>query len=180
MSTDLAQPTRQAIAARGRSLPGKVTGRLLTAVSAMVWQAASRPEAARLAGMTDHSLRQALRRRHVMNYYLQECEVLRLSGRAKRIQRLDEIAASDRNLNASVAAIKAAEQLGEDAGGRVGGFQQQAPGLVVVVQGMPPAPVIDVTPVEAAPEPPRTLWVNSSPDEPVSDPVFRVPWAARR
>jgi hypothetical protein len=103
-TTAFAQPTRQAIAAKDRSLPGRVTGRLKRAVDAMVWQAASRKEAAEMAGMTDHSLRAALKRPHVMAHYLAECEVLRLSGRAKRLHRLEEIAASDKNLNASVAA----------------------------------------------------------------------------
>jgi hypothetical protein len=106
-------PSRQALAARDRSLPGRVTGRLRAALDAMVWEAASRREAAEKAGMTDHSLRQALRRPHVMAYYRTECEVLRLSGRAKRLHRLEALAEQDGNRNAAVAAIKAAEQIGD-------------------------------------------------------------------
>src|SRR5262249_40548519 len=74
--------TRQAIAARDRSLPGRVTGKLYRAIDAMVWAGSSRKEAAQMAGLSDHGLRQALRRPHVLAFYLSECEVLRLSGRA--------------------------------------------------------------------------------------------------
>jgi hypothetical protein len=126
-------PSRQKLAARDRSLPGKVTGRLRTAIDAMVWQAANRKDAAAIAGMTDHSLRQALRRSHVMHHYLRECEVLRQSGKAKRLHRLEEIAASDKNQNAAVAAIKAAEQLEEQAQIHARGMQA-APGLVIVLE----------------------------------------------
>jgi hypothetical protein len=97
----------------------------------MVWDGASRKKAAQAAGLTDHGLRQALRRPHVLNHYRSECEVLRTSGRAKRLHRLEEIAASDRNLNASVAAIKVAEQLGEDA--VPGRGVPMVPGFVIVV-----------------------------------------------
>jgi hypothetical protein len=150
MSADIAQPTRQAVAARDRSLPGKVTGRLRRAVDAMVWQAASRKEAAEMAGMTDHSLRQAMKRPHVMQYYLSECEVLRLSGRAKRLHRLEEIAASDQNMNAAVAAIKAAEQI-VDERHAAGPHAVTQPGLVIVVttKDAPPpfGPSIDTQPL---------------------------------
>ena len=43
----------------------------------MVWQAKRRADAAKLAGMTDKSLRSALRKAHVMAYYNGELEVLR-------------------------------------------------------------------------------------------------------
>jgi hypothetical protein len=131
-TTDVSQPTRQAIAARNRSLPGKVTGRLKRAIDAMVWQAASRKEAAAMAGMTDHSLRQAMKRPHVMQYYLSECEVLRLSGRAKRLHRLEELAGQDSNRNAAVAAIKVAEQI-VDERHAAGPHAVTQPGLVIVI-----------------------------------------------
>jgi hypothetical protein len=107
-------PTRQAIAAQNRSLPGRVTGKLYKAVEAMVWEGASRKQAAQAASLTDHGLRQALRRPHVLAFYLAECEVLRTSGKAKRLHRLEQLAEQDDNRNAAVAAIKAAEQLGDD------------------------------------------------------------------
>ncbi len=81
MTNDIAQPSRQALAAKDRSLPGKVTGRLKRAIDLMVWEAASRSDAAKTVGMTDHSMRQALKRPHVMAYYTGELGVRRASGR---------------------------------------------------------------------------------------------------
>jgi hypothetical protein len=120
MTTDLT-PSRQKLAARDRSLPLKVTGRLKVAIEAMVWQAASRKDAAAIAGMTDHSLRQALRRSHVMHHYLRECEVLRQSGKAKRPiailptpattvePRRDAVAAAPAIASRSLSAVKSGE-----------------------------------------------------------------------
>jgi hypothetical protein len=130
--------SRQALAARDRSLPGRVTGRLRVALDAMVWEAASRKEAAEKAGMTDHSLHQALRRPHVMAYYRSECEVLRLSGRAKRLHRLEALGGQDGN--AAVAAIKAAEQIGDEQATSPNGIIQR-PGLVIVIQERETRPV---------------------------------------
>jgi hypothetical protein len=152
MTDTTAKPNRQALAAQGRSLPGKITGRLKAALEFMVWEGASRKQAAERAGLSDHGLRQALRRPHVLAYYRSECEVLRASGRAKRLHRLDELATQDENRNAAVAAIKVAEQLGEEPAAARGGVQ--LPGLTIQIIGGPAAPspadrvreIIDVTP----------------------------------
>jgi hypothetical protein len=116
----------------------------------MVWSAASRKEAAQVAGLTDHGLRQALRRPHVMAFYLSECEVLRASGRAKRLHRLEELAAQNVNVNGAVAAIKAAEQIAEDPARSSGA--NPSPGIVIrvlTVNNAAPAvtsgPVVDAT-----------------------------------
>jgi hypothetical protein len=116
----------------GLKTPPKVTGKLKAALDAMIWQAARRSDAALLAGLTDHSLRAALKKPHVMAHYLAECEVLRLSGRAKRLHRLDELATQDGNKNAAVAAIKAAESIADDnhAPGRAPVLMQ--PGITIV------------------------------------------------
>jgi hypothetical protein len=124
-------PSRQALAAQNRSLPGRVTGRLRKAIDAMVWDAASRPEAAQIAGMTDHSLRQALRRPHVMAFYRGECEVLRMSGRARRIHRLGEVVEQKENKMAVVQAAKALEQIVDEQAARGAGVQRA--GLVIVI-----------------------------------------------
>jgi hypothetical protein len=137
--------TRQAIAARDRTLPGRVTGKLYKAIEAMVWSAASRKEAAQVAGLSDHGLRQALRRPHVMAFYLSECEVLRVSGRAKRLHRLEELAAQNVNVNGAVAAIKAAEMIAEDPIRSSGA--NPSPGICIVIhQALPPKPVLDAAP----------------------------------
>lgn len=89
-----------------KSLPLKVTAKLRTAVDAMVWQGLQREDAARSAGLTPNALYAALRKPHVKAHYLSECEILRTSGRARRIHRLEEIAEATSNLNASVQAIR--------------------------------------------------------------------------
>ena len=146
---DARPATRQAIAARNRSLPGRVTGKLYKAVEAMVWEGASRKEAAQAASLSDHGLRQALRRPHVLAFYLAECEVLRTSGRAKRLHRLEALAAQDDNRNAAVAAIKVAEQIADDPVKH--GAAVASPGIVIRVLNVSSAPTgpssfVDVRP----------------------------------
>jgi hypothetical protein len=94
-----------------RSQPGAVTGRLKRAIDLMVWQGLTRDDAALKAGLRPHSLYAAFRKSHVKQHYLSECEVLRVSGRAKRLHRLEELAAQDENRNAAVAAIRAADSI---------------------------------------------------------------------
>ena len=143
-------PTRQALAAKERSLPGKVTGRLRAAISAMVWQGARRAEAAELAGITDHSLRAALRKPHVKRAYLYEIEVLRTSERARNIHAMIDVRDNSENAMARVQAAKTLDQASAD--GPLTTSAPTQPGLVVVV--MPadekrterPTKMIDVPP----------------------------------
>jgi hypothetical protein len=107
-------PTRQALEAVNRSYPGKVTGRLRTALTEMVWRGARRAEAAKVAKMTDHSLRAALRKPHVKAWYLAELGVLRESERPKTFHRLCDLRDQDENKNAAVAAAKALEQISDE------------------------------------------------------------------
>ena len=152
------KPSPQAIAAPERSRPGRVTGKLRTAIDVMVWEGASRPQAAEQAGLTDHGLRQALRRPHVLAHYRNECEVLRVSGRAKRLHRLDALALQDENKNAAVAAIKVAEQLGDEQRGPSGSVT--LPGLVIqVING--PAAALPAATVHA-----HRITIDAIPDEP--------------
>ena len=129
MSTALAkQPS-------GRSLtPERITRKVKAALDAMVWQGLKRPEAAASAGLTDHALYCALRKPHVKAAYLAECEVLRVSGRARNIHRLNEIRDAANNMPA-VNAIKALEQLGDDADGHSHGATRASPGVTIVIQG---------------------------------------------
>ena len=107
---------RQAWAVVGRSARGKVTGKLALAISAMVWEGSCRPEAAKAAGLKDHSLREALRKPHVKAFYRAQLEVLRTSERARNIHALARIRDQDQNKMAAVAAVKALEQIGDDPG----------------------------------------------------------------
>jgi len=99
-----------------------------------------------VAGLTDHGLRQALRRPHVMAFYLSECEVLRASGRAKRLHRLEELAAQNVNINGAVAAIKAAELITEDP--VRSGAANPTPGVTIRILNVVPAP--STTPIDPA------------------------------
>jgi hypothetical protein len=92
----------------------KITGKVRTAIEAMVWLGLKRDEAAQHAGMKDNSLYVAMRRPDVKAFYLAECEMLRLSGKARRIHRLNEMVEQDDNKAAVVNAAMALERLGDD------------------------------------------------------------------
>ena len=109
-----ARPTRQALAVEGRSARLRVTGRLRTAIEAMAWQGARRDEAAVAAGLTDHSLRAALRKPHVKAFYLGELDVLRTSEKARNIHALCSIRDASENAMAKVSAIKTLESLSDE------------------------------------------------------------------
>lgn len=137
-------------AARSRSAPGKVTGRLLKAVVGMVWQGWTDNEAAVQTGMTVTAIRLAMRRAHVRAYYHDQLQVRRERESARNIHRWAEIRDAADN-QAAVNAGKAIEQL-SDANERQHSPLQQSPGLVIVVQGashaLPKsADVVDVTPI---------------------------------
>jgi cellobiose phosphorylase len=150
--TDIDKPiTRQAIAAKERSGKLTVSGKLKVALDCMLFEAASRADAATKAGMTDHSLRAALRKPHVSSYYRAGLEVLRTSERAKNISVLAEIRdKSDSNQMARVAAVKTLEQLSDAESRNRGQGIPTMPGLqIVIVQPGETAkqpPIVDVTP----------------------------------
>jgi len=133
-----------------RSAKLKVTGRLKTAIEAMVWQGLKRDDAAAAAGLTINGLYSALRKPHVRQAYLAECEVLRVSGRARRIHRLEEIAEASSNLNASVQAIRTLDYEPLDGTGR-SASAASAPGVTIHIHAAGPAsqPIVDVTPPDA-------------------------------
>lgn len=109
----------------------RVTARVRAAIEAMVWQGLKRDEAAEHAGFTDHALYCAMRKPHVKALYLAECEQLRISGRARRIHRLNELSEQNDNLNAAVSAIKANEQLGEQVLDGRGFGETLSPGITI-------------------------------------------------
>jgi hypothetical protein len=130
-----------------RSKPLAVTGRLKRAIELMVWEGLTRDDAAVKAGLRPHSLYVAFRKPHVKSYYLAEVEVLRLSGRAKRLHRLDALAMQDENKNAAVAAIKVADAIPDELPQRFG-TGAQTPGVTIrIIQVAAPvsAPMVDVT-----------------------------------
>jgi hypothetical protein len=142
--------TRQALAAVERSAKGQVTGRLRTALLAMIWEGACRAVAAEAAGMTDHSLRAALKKPHVRQFYLSELDVLKTSERARNVLALVDVRDNSSNSMSRVQAARSLEQMSEEAETRPRGQHQVVPGLVVVIASATnvipkPAPVtIDV------------------------------------
>lgn len=99
-----------------------------------MWLGLKRDDAAQHAGMKDNSLYVALRRPDVKAAYLSECEVLRVSGRARRIHRLEAMVEQDDNKAAVINAALALDRLG-DVDAQTRGVQS-LPGLqIVIVQG---------------------------------------------
>lgn len=122
-------PARPASVAR---MPG---GKVRAALDLMVWEGIDRDAAAKQAGIEPKSLYNALRKHHVKAYYLGQCEVLRTSGRARRIHRLEAIAEQDDNKQAAVNAIKALDYIEDQPAAARG--NSSSPGFVIQVINQP-------------------------------------------
>jgi hypothetical protein len=125
------QPTRQAIEAIDRSAPGKVTGRLRKAINYML-EGARRADAAQRAGMTDHSLRAALKKSHVKRYYLDELDVLRSGERVRNFLAAVEVRDQHDNHTARINAIRWLE--GEAEQQVNASTQRQSAGITIVIE----------------------------------------------
>jgi hypothetical protein len=178
------EPSRQALACQGRSAKLKVTGKLKNALDAMVWAGARRAEAAAIAGITDHSLRAALKKPHVKAHYLAELGVLRESSRARTHHRLEELRDQDENKAAAVNAAKALEQLAETEHASGRSTQGIMPGLVIQLIHSPPPrtvnaaqqpPAIEGEPAPSTPVIPAPFAPSEPDPEPVDPTIFRVP-----
>jgi hypothetical protein len=154
-----AVPTRQAAAIEGRSRRGAVTGKLKAAIDLMVWEGLKRADAAAKAGLADASLRFAFRKPHVLQYHAAELAALRTSVRARNVHRLDGIADTSKNDMARVAAVKAMENIADQADEKQRPGAQLLPGLqIVIVNGTTAPKVIGPEPFPApAALPMRTI-----------------------
>lgn len=141
-------PTRQKVEAEGRSGKGVVSGKLKQALDLMIWEGLKRADAAGKAGLSDHGMRAALKKPHVLAYFNAELASLRQSLRAKNIHRLDGIADDSPNQMAKVQAIRTLEQLTDAAEHKPGNGSPALPaGITIVIAPAPSAPpTIDVTP----------------------------------
>jgi hypothetical protein len=100
--------------------------------------------------MTDHSLREAMRKPHVKAFYLAELGDLRESERPRTFHRLVELRDQDDNKNAAVAASKVLEAIPDVLPGQAGGALQAGVVIRIVDIRTPPSPpTIDVTPAES-------------------------------
>ena len=138
-----AELSPQKVAADNRSAPRRVTGKLRIAVEAMVWEGSKRKDAAARAGMTDHGLRSAMRKGHVLAYYRRELGALREGERARNVHRLVELRDQDENRNAAVKAVQVLEQTDPEAVRRAG--DGTSPGIVIRIitpaaAPLPPGP----------------------------------------
>lgn len=131
-STTLA-PITAAAPATKQAKPLTVTGKNRVAIDAMVWEGLKRSDAAAKAGLKDHALYVALTKPHVKAYYMAQCEVLRTSGRARRIHRLEAMLEQDDNKAAVINAALALDRMPDQ---EVSGRSAATPGLqIVVIQG---------------------------------------------
>lgn len=128
------RPSRQAIAAKAASKPGKVTGKLAIAIDYMIEEGLHWDKAAAKAELHVRTMRLALQRPHVVSYLKAKREVFRVHASTANIHRLVEMRDQDENKMAAVTAIKALEQIGESE--QVSRGSQALPGLqIVIVQG---------------------------------------------
>jgi hypothetical protein len=114
----------------------KITAKVRAAIHAMVWQGLKRDQAAESAGIKDNSLYIALRRPDVKQFYLSELDVLRTSERARNIHALVEVRDQEENKMARVQAVKALEQISDEAPAARG--SQSQPGLTIVINTVAP------------------------------------------
>jgi hypothetical protein len=141
---------------------------LRLAIEAMIWQSARRSEAAAIGGMTDHSLRAALKKPHVKAALMHEMEVLKTSERPRNISALVNIRDFSENDMARLGAAKTLEAMSEESTDRARGTVT-LPGLIIEIHNPSPAdraqdrlvavtpPTIDAEPVrQIEPEPPRS------------------------
>ena len=119
----------------------RVTGKVRTAIDAMVWEGLPRSEAAVKAGISEHGLYKAMRKPPVKAYYLSECEMLRTSGRARRIHRLNDMVEQNDNKAAVINAALALESMGNDQAS-VSAQQKQSPGVVIQIINAPAQPTV--------------------------------------
>jgi hypothetical protein len=119
----------------------RISGKVSLAIHAMVHIGMKRDEAAQHAGIKDNSLYVAMRRPDVKAYYLSECEMLRTSGRARRIHRLNDMVEQNDNKAAVINAALALESMGNDQAS-VSAQQKQSPGVVIQIINAPAQPVV--------------------------------------
>ena len=148
-----------------------VTGRLKRALDEMIWSGARRADAATIAGMTDHSLRTALKKPHVKAYYLTELGVLRESTKAKIHHRLEALSDQDEN---KAAAVKACQVLiADEEESRHGRGIVTQPGLTIVIQQSVAAPRVEPIDVTL----PAPIGIEAY--TPASEPIFQHPLRRR-
>jgi hypothetical protein len=147
-------PTYQSLAARSRSAPGKVSGKLKLVLDRVVNEGADPYEAARAVGMHARSVRKALAKGHVLAYLRAARQVLRETARAQNIHHMIAMRAESSNEMARLGAMKLIEQ--EDGRSDAAGGVPTQPGLIICITGMPAGARLPPSPgvtIEQDPDP---------------------------
>lgn len=132
-STELTQPSRQAIAAKTASKPRRVTGKLAVACKAIAWEGKELDQAAKDAGLTTRTLRLALERRHVIVYLKEQRDVFRAYVSSQNIHHAKLLRDTTGNAMAKVNVMKYIDDVAEAQQSR--GFTSSSPGFVINVIG---------------------------------------------
>lgn len=139
MNNELAPAlSHQALSAKTKSKPGRVTGKLRDACDAIVHEGMSWDKAAVKAGLTVRTMRLALERPHVLRHLREQKEVLRLSLVAQNPRRLAQLRDQDENKSAAVNAARALENTGDDQ--NAPGARPMTPGLTIIIHNRATAP----------------------------------------
>lgn len=143
MNTEIAEHSSSRITRKPNSLPtddvrrrgnGGLTKAVKVAIEAQVFEGLRRRDAAKQAGIAEHTLYQALRKPSVLAYWNACLQVLRTGERARNIHRLVQIRDKADNMPA-VNAIKMLEHIDELSTARPGAAQ--VPGFTIVVVQAP-------------------------------------------
>ena len=158
MTEIVAPPTRQAIAARDRSAPGQVTGKLAEACRLIVHEGMPWDEAAVKAGLTVRAMRLALKKPHVLKYIRDERHLLLSTIAAQNPRRMAELRDQNDNAAAAVRAGQVIEQMSTE--GAPSRATAVLPGLTIQIVNSIPADrdrLVDVTPPTIDAEPVRQI-----------------------
>jgi|ERR1041385_2506016 hypothetical protein len=122
-----------------------VKGKLKVAIELIVFEGKALDEAAKGAGLTTYTLRQALGKAHVIAHLKARREVLRASICGSNILRLGQIRDAADNMPA-IQAIRTLEDL-DAAPATAGSGASASPGITIrIINQAPAQPMIDVTP----------------------------------
>ena len=146
-------PSRQAIHAKTRSAPKRITGKLKSACDLMVFGDDKLPiytwdAAARHVDLSVRAMRLALEKAHVRKYIRDQQQVFRAAICAANPRRLAQIRDQDENKSAAVRAIQVLERIDEDSEAR--SANRALPGVTIII-GSPASVTAQQRTIDAKP-----------------------------
>jgi transposase-like protein len=115
-----------------------LTRKVKAAIDAQVFEGLTRAEAATKAGLSEHSLYDALRKPSVLQYWNECLQVMRTGARARNLHRLEEIRDQDDNYTAAVRAVQILEE-SADVQRTSAGQRVTQPGVTIYIGSDRPA-----------------------------------------